>query len=91
MPDRAATLEILRDGVIDVVGRVIGSSNNALFVTVACPDPGPLEPLAAIYKPTAGERPLDDFPDGTLDEAGGRRVARLGVERLGHRPPDRAA
>ena len=66
MPDRAATLEVLRDGVIDVVGRVIGSSNNALFVTVACPDPGPLEPLAAIYKPTAGERPLDDFPDGTL-------------------------
>jgi uncharacterized repeat protein (TIGR03843 family) len=66
VPDRAATLEVLRDGVIDVVGRVIGSSNNALFVTVACPDPGPLEPLAAIYKPTAGERPLDDFPDGTL-------------------------
>ncbi len=68
MPDRAETLEILRDGVIDVVGRVIGSSNNALLVTVACSSPGPgaTEALAAIYKPTAGERPLDDFPDGTL-------------------------
>jgi hypothetical protein len=68
VPDHAATLEILRDGVIDVAGRVIGSSNNALLVTVACPEPGPgaLGPLAAIYKPTAGERPLDDFPDGTL-------------------------
>ncbi len=66
MTDRAATLEVLRDGVIDVVGRVIGSSNNALLVTVACPGPGPIEELAAIYKPTAGERPLDDFPDRTL-------------------------
>ena len=66
MPDRAATLEILRDGVIDVVGRIIGSSNNALLVTVACPGSEPLEARTAIYKPTAGERPLDDFPDGTL-------------------------
>jgi hypothetical protein len=66
VPDHAATLELLRDGVIDIAGRVIGSSNNALLVTVACPGPGPLEALAAIYKPTAGERPLDDFPDGTL-------------------------
>jgi len=65
-PDRAATIEVLRDGTIDVIGRVIGSSNNALLVTVACPGPEPLEALAAIYKPTAGERPLDDFPDGTL-------------------------
>lgn len=66
MPDRTATLDVLRDGVIDVVGRVIGSSNNALLVTVTCPGPEPLEAFAAIYKPTAGERPLDDFPDGTL-------------------------
>ena len=69
MPDRAATLEILRDGVIDIAGRLIGSTNNALLVTVACPEPeqlGSVEALAAIYKPTAGERPLDDFPDGTL-------------------------
>ena len=66
MPDRAATLEVLRDGVIDIVGRVIGSTNNALLVTVTCPGDEPETALAAIYKPTAGERPLDDFPDGTL-------------------------
>lgn len=66
MPDRAGTLEILRDGAITILGRVIGSSNNALLVTVACPGPDPIEELPAIYKPTAGERPLDDFPDGTL-------------------------
>jgi hypothetical protein len=40
VPDHAATLEVLRDGVIDVAGRVIGSTNNALLVTVACPGPG---------------------------------------------------
>jgi hypothetical protein len=67
--DRAATIEVLRDGDIEVVGRIIGSSNNAMFVrvTLPCPDPGePARVLEAIHKPTAGERPLDDFPDGTL-------------------------
>jgi len=66
MPDRAGTLEVLRDGVIEVVGRVIGSTNNAMLVTLACPGDDPDAAIAAIYKPTAGERPLDDFPDGTL-------------------------
>ncbi|HET7495926.1 MAG TPA: SCO1664 family protein [Candidatus Limnocylindrales bacterium] len=69
MLDRAATIEVLRDGDIEVVGRIIGSSNNAMFVrvTLPCPDPGePARVLEAIHKPTAGERPLDDFPDGTL-------------------------
>ena len=69
MLDRASTLEILRDGEIEVVGRILGSSNNAMFVTVTlpCPDPGePPRVLEAIHKPRIGERPLDDFPDGTL-------------------------
>jgi hypothetical protein len=69
MLDRGATLEVLRDGEIAVVGRILESSNNALLVTVTlpCPDPGePPRILHAIYKPRAGERPLDDFPDGTL-------------------------
>jgi hypothetical protein len=67
--DRAPTLEVLREGRIDVVGRILGSSNNALFVTVTLPCPDPAEPprvFEAIHKPTLGERPLDDFPDGTL-------------------------
>ena len=67
MLDRTSALEVLRDGEIEVVGRILGSSNNALFVTVTLPCPDPAEParvLDAIHKPTM-ERPLDDFPDGT--------------------------
>jgi hypothetical protein len=67
--DRASTLDVLRDGEIEIVGRILGSSNNALFVTVTlpCPDPGePARVLEAIHKPAVGERPLDDFPDGSL-------------------------
>lgn len=70
MIDRATTLDVLHDGEIEIVGRIVGSSNNALFVRVTrpCPDPGggPPQALDAVYKPTVGERPLDDFPDGTL-------------------------
>lgn len=70
MLDRAATLDILREGEVEVLGRIVGSSNNALLVrlTRPCPDPagGPAQRLQAIYKPTIGERPLDDFPGGTL-------------------------
>jgi hypothetical protein len=66
--DRGTTLDALRDGEIEIVGRIVGSSNNAMLVTVTrvCPDPEPAFVLDAIYKPTLGERPLDDFPDGTL-------------------------
>lgn len=68
MIDPAATLAALAEGEIEVVGRIVASSNNALFVRVTriCPDPEPPMVLDAIYKPTIGERPLDDFPDGTL-------------------------
>jgi uncharacterized repeat protein (TIGR03843 family) len=66
--DPATTLEVLRDGDIEIVGRIVGSSNNAMLaiVTRICPDPEPPNALHAIYKPTLGERPLSDFPDGTL-------------------------
>lgn len=74
--DRETTLGILHEGEIEIVGRILGSSNNALFVRVTrpCPDPDPAPPqtVEAIYKPIIGERPLDDFPDGTL---GHREVA----------------
>jgi uncharacterized repeat protein (TIGR03843 family) len=72
--DPATTLAVLAEGEIEVVGRIIGSSNNALFVRVTrlCPDPEPPVVIDAVYKPTIGERPLDDFPDGTL---GRREVA----------------
>jgi uncharacterized repeat protein (TIGR03843 family) len=68
--DRTTTLEALRDGEIEIVGRIVGSSNNAMLVTLTRvgPDPERGSPpgLDAIYKPTLGERPLSDFPDGTL-------------------------
>jgi uncharacterized repeat protein (TIGR03843 family) len=66
--DRVTTLEALHEGELEIVGRIVGSSNNAMLVTVTrvCPDPEPMLVLDAIYKPTLGERPLDDFPDGTL-------------------------
>jgi hypothetical protein len=66
--DTPATLEILREGEIELVGRLLGSTNHAMVgrVTRVCPPPEPPQAIEAVYKPTAGERPLDDFPDGTL-------------------------
>jgi hypothetical protein len=66
--DTAATLEVLREGEIQLVGRLLGSTNHAMLgrVTRPCPDPEPPHIVEVVYKPTAGERPLDDFPDATL-------------------------
>ncbi len=68
MIDRRSTLEVLREGDLEIVGRIVESSNNAMLVTITrvCADPEPPMVVDAIYKPTLGERPLDDFPDGTL-------------------------
>ena len=68
MLDPETALRVLREGQIEIVGRIVGSSNNAMLATVSvpCPEPEPALSMHAIYKPTAGERPLDDFPDGTL-------------------------
>ncbi len=68
MIDRGSTLETLREGDLEIVGRIVESSNNALLVTITrnCPDPEPAMVSHAIYKPIRGERPLADFPDGTL-------------------------
>ena len=55
-------LDLLACGDLDLVGRLVDASNATLYcdvsrggVTAAC-----------VYKPIAGERPLWDFPDGTL-------------------------
>jgi hypothetical protein len=66
--------ERLRAGELEVIGRLIGSSNNAMVVRVWADAPAgpalgrPLDPddLLAVWKPTRGERPLFDFPIGTL-------------------------
>ena len=66
--DPSTALELLRDGELEIIGRLLASTNNALVGTVTrrCPDPKPDFVAACVYKPTIGERPLDDFPDGTL-------------------------
>jgi len=59
-----ATIRALRDGELEVLGRLPGSSNQALVVLVHHPDIA--EPFHAVYKATLAERPLFDFPIGTL-------------------------
>ena len=68
MLDPRTAERVLREGDIEIVGRIVGSSNNAMLATVSvpCPEPEPALSMHAVYKPTAGERPLDDFPVGTL-------------------------
>ncbi len=53
---------LLRDGELDLEGRLLDASNVTLIVAIRT------DTLAAtcVYKPVAGERPLWDFPDGTL-------------------------
>ncbi len=55
-------LTLLASGDLTVEGRLADASNATLYCTV-CLDG--LE-AACVYKPVAGERPLWDFPDGTL-------------------------
>jgi hypothetical protein len=64
----ATALDLLRTGDLSIVGQLWASSNSALLclATKRCPDPEPDLVAACIYKPVMGERPLDDFPDGTL-------------------------
>jgi uncharacterized repeat protein (TIGR03843 family) len=49
---------LLRDGHMTVLGRLPDSSNNALLCSIAR--------VRVVYKPQSGERPLWDFPPGTL-------------------------
>jgi hypothetical protein len=52
----------LAGGELDVVGRVAWSSNATFLATVTVDG----SDVLAVYKPRRGERPLWDFPDGTL-------------------------
>ena len=53
---------LLREGDVEVVGRMPWSSNATFLVNLKDGD----DELLAIYKPQRGERPLWDFPRGTL-------------------------
>jgi len=60
--DVPETLRLLRDGELCVEGRLYDASNATLFCTVTLDG----VTAACVHKPIAGERPLWDFPDGTL-------------------------
>jgi uncharacterized repeat protein (TIGR03843 family) len=57
-------LDLLSRGELSIEGRVLSASNATLYCAVACDG----VTAACVYKPVAGERPLWDFPDGTLAE-----------------------
>jgi len=61
-PERpqADVLTILREGDVEVEGRMPWSSNGTFMARVCHDD----EVLRAVYKPVRGERPLWDFPSG---------------------------
>jgi len=61
-PERpqADSLTILREGEVEVEGRMPWSSNGTYLVQV-CKDG---DAMRGVYKPVRGERPLWDFPDG---------------------------
>ena len=58
--DRGPALQLLRDGEVDVEGRMPWSSNATFLVNLRDGD----TEGQAIYKPGRGERPLWDFPHG---------------------------
>jgi hypothetical protein len=81
--DVGTALHLLRHGRLSVEGRLVAASNATMYCSVD------LEGIRAgcVYKPVSGERPLWDFPDGTLAD---REVAAYAVsEAMGWRivPP----
>src|ERR1044071_5726493 len=61
-------LELLRHGDLDIEGRLVDASNTTLRAFIRQGE----TTARCVYKPVRGERPLWDFPDGTL---AGREVA----------------
>lgn len=57
-------MALLGRGELTVEGRLVDASNATFYCAVQADGVA----AAAVYKPIAGERPLWDFPDGTLAE-----------------------
>jgi hypothetical protein len=60
--DHGAAHQLLTDGALEVVGRLVEASNTTLYCRISTAS----AEATCVYKPEAGERPLWDFPDGTL-------------------------
>jgi hypothetical protein len=79
-------LDLLASGKLEIEGRLVDASNATLYCTIRVSGRNlntprrPEKPtqVACVYKPIAGERPLWDFPNGTL---AGREVAAYAVSR----------
>jgi uncharacterized repeat protein (TIGR03843 family) len=80
LPARGAATdehELLSRGEIEIQGRIMPASNATFFGTASLDG----RSIQCVYKPVTGERPLWDFPDGTLAR---REVAAYAVsEALG--------
>lgn len=61
-PRSVTTAELLALGELKVRGRIREASNAVLYCSVSYEG----RDAFCVYKPIAGERPLWDFPDGTL-------------------------
>ncbi len=60
--ERDAALRLLAEGELTLQGRILAASNASFLGTVTLGGAS----VTCMYKPVRGERPLDDFPDGTL-------------------------
>ena len=69
-------VEVLTTAPLTVHGRIVNASNSTMLVETAGPN---AEAVLAVYKPRAGERPLWDFPFGSLHQ---REVAAYEVSRF---------
>lgn len=56
----------INNATLTVTGRLVDASNATLYAMCTVKDSDGEREFACIYKPIAGERPLWDFPDGTL-------------------------
>lgn len=72
-PDERTVRHVLSTGTLEISGRLTDASNLSLLATVSLDG---IE-IDCVYKPIRGERPLWDFPDGTLAdrEVAARRIA----------------
>ncbi len=73
-----APTELLAAGSLELEGRLLDATNATFLCRLELPDG---TSARCIYKPRRGERPLDDFPDGTL--ANRERAAFLLSEAFG--------
>jgi uncharacterized repeat protein (TIGR03843 family) len=77
-PERGYTddsaIDLLTAGELEVAGRLVEASNATMYCSVTLEG----QEAACVYKPVAGERPLWDFPHGTL---AGRELAAYAVSR----------